>query len=45
MLVWGARGMGKSTLIKSVVLDACAKSKSLKIIEVSRDDIGQVDNF
>ena len=42
VLVWGARGMGKSTLIKSVVMAACSMSDSLKIIEVARDDIGQV---
>ena len=42
VLVWGARGMGKSTLIKSVLKNATAKSKNLKIIEVSRDDIGQI---
>ena len=42
VLVWGARGMGKSTLIKSVVMAACSMSNSLKIIEVARDDIGQV---
>ena len=42
VLVWGARGMGKSTLVKSVVKVANSKSKSLKIIEVARDDIGQI---
>ncbi len=45
VLVWGARGMGKSTLIKSVLKDALAKSKDLKIIEVSRDDIQQVSKL
>ena len=45
VLVWGARGMGKSTLIKSVVLAACSMSNSLKIIEVARDDIGQADKL
>ena len=42
VLVWGARGMGKSTLVKSVVKQANSKSKGLKIVEVARDDIGQV---
>ena len=42
VLVWGARGMGKSTLIKSVVKAASSKNNDLKIIEVARDDIGQV---
>ncbi len=45
VLVWGARGMGKSTLIKSIVKDASAKNKILKIIEVSRDDISQVNKL
>ena len=45
VLVWGARGMGKSTLIKSVVKATSSKSNSLKIIEVTRDDIGQVDRL
>ena len=45
VLVWGARGMGKSTLVKSVVKNAIAVDKSLKIIEVSRDDLGQVDKL
>ena len=45
VLIWGARGMGKSTLIKSVVKAASSKSKYLKIIEVTRDDIGQVDKL
>ena len=45
VLVWGARGMGKSTLIKSVVKAASSKSNNLKIIEVTRDDIGQVDKL
>ena len=45
ILVWGARGMGKSTLIKSVVKAASSGSNRLKIIEVSRDDIGQVNQL
>ena len=43
VLVWGARGMGKSTLIKSVVKSTSSKNNSLKIIEVARDDIGQMN--
>ncbi len=45
VLIWGARGMGKSTLIKSVVKSSSSQSNRLKIIEVSRDDIGQVDKL
>ena len=43
VLVWGARGMGKSTLIKSVVKATSSKNNNLKIIEVARDDIGQMN--
>ena len=45
VLVWGARGMGKSTLIKSVVKATSFKNKNLKIIEVARDDIGQMNSL
>ena len=45
VLVWGARGMGKSTLIKSVVKATSSKNNSLKIIEVARDDIGQMNSL
>ena len=45
VLVWGARGMGKSTLIKSVVKATSFKNKSLKIIEVARDDIGKMNSL
>ncbi len=45
VLVWGARGMGKSTLIKAVFKTVNPKSRELKIIEVARDDIGKIDNL
>ena len=45
VLVWGARGMGKSTLIKSVVKATSLKNNNLKIIEVARDDIGQMNSL
>ena len=32
VLVWGARGMGKSTLIKSVVKETSFKNNSLKTV-------------
>ena len=37
--------MGKSTLIKSVVKATSSKNNNLKIIEVARDDIGQMDSL
>ncbi len=45
VLVWGARGMGKSTLIKSVVKEAGSKNNDLKIIEVARNDIGRLNSL
>lgn len=38
-LLWGARGTGKSSLVKSVHA-ALAKDHPLKLIEIYRDDIG-----
>ena len=45
ILAWGARGMGKSTLIKSVVKATSSITNNLKIIEVARDDLGQVNQL
>ncbi len=40
VLLWGARGMGKSSLVKSVHEDVRAASgTSLKLVEVHREDI------
>lgn len=40
-LLWGARGMGKSSLVKAIHADIAAKTgNSLKLIEVYREDIG-----
>jgi hypothetical protein len=41
VLLWGARGMGKSSLIKSVHKEICSKNTSnrLILIEIYRDDI------
>lgn len=44
VLVWGARGMGKSTLIKSVFKSSNSVSNDLKIIEVPRDNISEVNS-
>jgi uncharacterized protein len=41
-LLWGARGMGKSSLVKAVhaAINAAAKSgKALKLVEIHREDI------
>lgn len=45
-LLWGARGMGKSSLVKAVhasINDAAGKSGSrLKLVEIHREDIGDL---
>lgn len=41
-LLWGARGMGKSSLVKSVHAAVNADGLSLKIVEMQREDLGSV---
>ena len=38
-LLWGARGMGKSSLVKAVHATANAHGKSLALVEIHREDI------
>ncbi len=38
-LLWGARGMGKSSLIKAVHADVGGAASRLKLIEIHREDI------
>ena len=40
-LLWGARGMGKSSLIKAV--HSLFRSENLKLIEISREDLSSLD--
>ena len=39
-LLWGARGMGKSSLVKAAHAKVAAAFKSLKVVEIHREDIG-----
>ena len=39
-LLWGARGMGKSSLVKAVHAKVAASLKDLKVVEIHREDIG-----
>jgi hypothetical protein len=39
VLLWGARGMGKSGLVKAVVADRQAAGGNIALIEIERDDI------
>jgi hypothetical protein len=41
-LLWGARGMGKSSLVKAVHAQVCAEGHDLKIVELSREDLPTV---
>jgi predicted AAA+ superfamily ATPase len=38
-LLWGARGMGKSSLVKAVHASINAQTNNLKLIEIHREDI------
>jgi predicted AAA+ superfamily ATPase len=43
VLLWGARGMGKSSLVKAVHEDVrAATDRSLKLVEVHREDIASL---
>ena len=44
-LLWGARGMGKSSLVKAVHEHVCAKGHPLKIVELQREDLPSVSRL
>ena len=44
-LLWGARGMGKSSLVKSVHHAESARQPDLKLIEIHREDIPTLDRL
>lgn len=41
-LLWGARGMGKSSLVKAVHAKAHADHKGLKLVELQREDLPSI---
>ena len=41
-LLWGARGMGKSSLVKAVHAQVLAQGHALKIVELQREDLPSV---
>ena len=41
-LLWGARGMGKSSLVKAVHAEVLARGLALKLVELSREDLPSV---
>ena len=47
-LLWGSRGMGKSSLVKAIHAEVIARGQSLKIVEIQREDlpsVGRLLNF
>ena len=44
-LLWGARGMGKSSLVKAVHAAVRAEEHALKIVELSREDLPSVQRL
>ncbi|WP_374290003.1 ATP-binding protein [Paenirhodobacter enshiensis] len=44
-LLWGARGMGKSSLVKAVHAEALRQGLRLKLVEISREDIASVSRL
>ena len=41
-LLWGARGMGKSSLVKAIHGAICAQGMPLKLVELQREDLPSV---
>lgn len=41
-LLWGARGMGKSSLVKAVHAEVLTQGVALKIVEVQREDLQSI---
>lgn len=44
-LLWGARGMGKSSLVKAVHAEVLKQGHSLKIVELQREDLPTVSRL
>ncbi|TGD42178.1 ATP-binding protein [Pseudotabrizicola sediminis] len=44
-LLWGARGMGKSSLVKAIHAAVLAEGLPLKIVELSREDLPSVQRL
>ena len=44
-LLWGARGMGKSSLVKAVHALLSAEFRDLKLVELQREDVGSLSDL
>ena len=42
VLLWGARGMGKSSLIKAAHAEVSKQAKDLKLVEIQREDLPSI---
>ena len=45
VLLWGARGNGKSTLIKSIFINLSKENKYLKLIQINKEDISDINKI
>ena len=44
-LLWGARGNGKSTIVKSIFKKISKKNKFLKLVQLNKDDIFDIEKI
>ncbi|MCA0996488.1 ATP-binding protein [Salipiger pacificus] len=44
-LLWGARGMGKSSIVKAVHAEALQRGERLKLVELQREDLPSVSRL
>jgi predicted AAA+ superfamily ATPase len=44
-LLWGARGMGKSSLVKAIHGEIVGRGLGLKLVEISREDLGSISRL
>ena len=44
-LLWGSRGNGKSTLIKSIFIELSKNYKNLKLIQLNKNDIFDIESI
>ena len=44
-LLWGSRGNGKSTLVKSIFIELSKKFKDLKLIQLNKNDIFDIEKI
>ena len=44
-LLWGSRGNGKSTLIKSIFVELSSKHKKLRLIQLNKNDIFDIEKI